>query len=78
MLSNLENRNQKFWLILLFNIEKVKMLIKEKKINVYGEDVLTQRPCQTWFLKFRFANFDVDEVLYSGRPDVADEDNGID
>jgi len=72
----MENRKQHLRHILLFYFRKGKSAVQARKklLDVYGEDVLTQRQCQNWFTKFRSGNFDVEDAPRSGRPVEADED----
>ena len=36
--------------------------------SVYGEDALSVRVCQQWFVKFRNNNFDLEDEQRSGKP----------
>ncbi|GFX11103.1 HTH_48 domain-containing protein [Trichonephila clavipes] len=70
----MEGDKQHFRHILLFYYRKGKNAVqaRRKLIDVYGEGVLTVRQCQNWFAKFRFGNFNVEDVQRSGRPVEAD------
>ena len=47
----------------------------QKKIcTVYGEDAVTDRKCQKWFVKFGSADFSLDDAPPLGRPVEGDSD----
>ncbi|XP_046837226.1 histone-lysine N-methyltransferase SETMAR-like [Vespa crabro] len=72
----MESNKQHFRHILLFYYRKEKNAVQARKklFNVYGEDVLTVQRCHSWFVKFRFRNFDVEHEPRSGRPVKVDKD----
>ena len=39
--------------------------------DVYGHDAVSARLAQSWFKRFRFENFDVEDAPRSGRPIIA-------
>ena len=41
---------------------------QEKICAVYGEDSVTNKMCQKWFVKFCARDFSLDGALRSGRP----------
>ncbi|CAL1263716.1 unnamed protein product [Larinioides sclopetarius] len=66
-----------FGFISLFVYKRGKNAVQARKklTDVYGEDELTVRQCQNWFVKFRSGNFDVDDAPHSGR--LVEADKGI-
>lgn len=72
----MESEKMHFRHILLFYYRKGKNAAqaRRKLVEVYGEDVLTERQCQNWFAKFRSGNFDLQDAARGGRPVEADDD----
>ena len=42
---------------------------------VYREGVIGESTARKWFAKFKNGNFDIDDMLHSGRPSEVDEDH---
>ena len=62
----------------LFN--KAKKLLKQPRTlldicMVYGEGVIGESMARKWFAKFKNGNFDINDMLHSGRPSEFDEDH---
>ena len=55
---------------------KVKTQLKSKKkfCAVHGEDAVTDRMCQKWFVKFCAGDFSLDDASQSGGPVKVDSD----
>ena len=51
-----------------FKEGKTQLKRKKKMCAVYGEDAVTDRMCQKWFVKFRAGDFPRDNAPRSGRP----------
>ena len=75
LILKMEEKKQHFRHIMLYYFKKGKNATKtQKKIcAVYG-DVVTDRTCQKWFVKFRAGDFSLDDAPRSGRPVEVDSD----
>ena len=65
------------WHILLYYFKKGKRAAEahRKICSVYGDDALTERTCQNWFVKFHSGNFDINDSQQSGRPQEIETNN---
>ena len=68
-----ESKHFRHILLLHFRDGKNAVQARKKMCGVYG-DVLSERQCQKWFLKFRISDFNLDYKPYPGGPIKADDD----
>ena len=47
---------------------------RKKLYDVYGEESLTERQCQKWFVRFLSGDFYLEDAPRSGRPPELDDD----
>lgn len=66
----MEGNNMFFQYIMLFYFRKGKNAAQtQKKIcAVYGEDAVSERMCQKWFVKFYAKEMNLGDAPRSGRP----------
>ena len=57
-----------------FKEGKTQLKRKKKMCAVYGEDAVTDRMCQKWFVKFYARDFSLACAPQSGRPVEVDSD----
>ena len=57
-----------------FKEGKTQLKREKKMCAVYGEDAVTDRMCQKWFVKFYARDFSPDDAPQSGRPVEVDSD----
>ena len=48
--------------------------IQKQTCAVYGKSAVTDRTCQTWFVRFHAGDFLLDDAPQSGRPVEVDSD----
>ena len=67
LVLEMEENTQRFWLYYLRK-GKNETEMQKKICAVYGEGAVTDRICQTWFVKFCVGDFSLDNAPQSGRP----------
>ena len=76
LILKMEEKSNIFSILCFIYFKKGKNATEmHKKIcAVYGEDAVTDRVCQKWFVKFRAGDFLLDDTPRSGRPVEVDSD----